>query len=200
MPWQPDYPFLTLPDYLAPGLALVFVGINPGLYSVQRGHYFARPTSRFWPAFARSRLSAPVRAGLGRETLGPEDDAALLAFGVGFTDVAKVPSANAAAVRAADFAAWAPRLRERLARYQPHVACFHGVTAFRAFARYALDEAQPSANLGPQPQRVGATRLFVVPNPSPANAHFRLDDQIVWYDRLAEYLEKYLETALAGST
>ncbi|MBI2322573.1 MAG: mismatch-specific DNA-glycosylase, partial [Chloroflexi bacterium] len=177
------------PDYLAPGLALVFVGINPGLYSVQRGHYFARPTSRFWPAFARSRLSASVRAGLGRETLEPADDAALLAFGIGFTDVVKRPSANAAAVRAADFAAWGPRLRERLDHCRPRVACFHGVTAYRAFARYALGEAQPRADLGPQPQRVGATQVFVVPNPSPANAHFRLDDQIAWYDRLAEYLD-----------
>jgi len=60
--WMDEgYPFPTLPDYLQPGLDLVFVGINPGLYSVQRGHYFARSTSRFWPAFSASKLSERVR-------------------------------------------------------------------------------------------------------------------------------------------
>ncbi len=94
-----SYPFRTLPDYLSPGLDLVFVGINPGLYSVEHGHYFARPTSRFWRAFSRSVLSAPIRAALGRAALGPEDDAGLLAFGIGFTDVVKVPSRSAGELR-----------------------------------------------------------------------------------------------------
>src|SRR5258708_39951145 len=66
------YPFRTLPDYLQPGLELVFVGINPGLYSVQRGHYFARLTSRFWPAFSVSKLSERVRRARGRDTLQAE--------------------------------------------------------------------------------------------------------------------------------
>ena len=182
------YAFPTLPDYLAPGLRLVFVGINPGLYSVQRGRYFARSTSRFWPAFSRSRLSAPIRQALGREALGPEDDSALLAFGIGFTDVVKRPSRNAAEVRPADFAEWAPRLLGLLETYRPELACFHGVTAYRAFARYALGLSENGWELGPQARRIGATRLFVVPNPSPANAHFRLEDQIAWYDRLAEFM------------
>ena len=185
---QENYPFLTLLDYLAPGLRLVFVGINPGLYSVQRGHYFARSTSRFWPGFSRSTLSGPIRAALGRETLGPEDDGQLLAFGIGFTDVVKVPSRNASQVHPADFREWAPKLLARLERYRPEVACFHGLTAYRAFARYALEEPKASFELGSQPRRLGQTRLYVVPNPSPANAHFRLEDQVAWYDRLAEFI------------
>src|SRR5690349_15093015 len=111
------YRFRTLPDYLAPGLELVLIGINPGLYSVERGHYFARPTSRFWPAFSQSSLSARIRASLGREILRPEDDGALLACGIGFTDVVKVPSRNAAEVSSADFRTWAPRLLRRLRIY-----------------------------------------------------------------------------------
>ena len=106
--------FATLPDYLRPRLALVFVGINPGRYSVQRGHYFARKTSRFWPAFSRSVLSAGVRRAVGRDTLGPEDDATLTIYGIGFTDVVKRPSRNAAELRPADFEKWAPRLLQRL--------------------------------------------------------------------------------------
>jgi TDG/mug DNA glycosylase family protein len=180
--------FATLPDYLRPGLALVFVGINPGLYSVRHGHYFARKTSRFWPAFSRSVLSAPIRRAVGRDTLLPEDDIALLKFGIGFTDVVKRPSRNAAELRPADFETWAPRLLGRLRRYGPRVACFHGLTAFRPFVRYALNDSRTDWTLGPQPLRVGSTRLFVVPNPSPANAHFTPEDQVIWYDRLAEYL------------
>jgi TDG/mug DNA glycosylase family protein len=190
---QEGYPFPTLPDYLAPGLGLVLVGINPGLYSVRRGHYFARSTSRFWPGFSRSTLSAPIRAGLGREALGPEDDGRLLAFGIGFTDVVKVPSRNASEVHSADFREWAPKLLGSLERYRPEVACFHGLTAYRAFARYGLGEPEARFELGPQPRRLGKTRLYVVPNPSPANAHFRLEDQVAWYDRLAEFMKDSLE-------
>jgi TDG/mug DNA glycosylase family protein len=133
-------------------------------------------------------LSARARAGLGTETLGPEHDAALLAFGIGFTDVVKVPSNNAAQVTPAAFAEWAPRLRERLQRYAPRVACFHGLTGYRPFVRHGLNPPDAAPQLGPQEQNVGPTQLFVVPNPSPANAHFTLADQVAWYDRLAASL------------
>lgn len=182
------YPFETLPDYLRPGLDLVFVGINPGLYSVQRGHYFARPTNRFWPAFSRSRLSAPIRRALGVPVLGPEHDVVLLRFGIGFTDVVKRPSANAAGLTPRDFEEWAPQLLARLRRHRPRVACFHGLTAYRPFVRVALGRADAAPELGPQPETIGATRLYVVPNPSPANAHFDVRSQAAWYDGLAAVL------------
>jgi TDG/mug DNA glycosylase family protein len=182
------YPFATLPDYLAPGLRLVFVGINPSVISVEQGHYFARKTNRFWPAFSRSRLSAEVRAGLAVEQLGPEHDAALLSFGIGFTDVVKVPSSNASAVTATLFREWAPRLLTRLERNRPAVACFHGLMGFRPFVRHGLGRTDLTPGLGAQPVTLGSTRLFVVPNPSPANAHFTPADQAAWYDRLADYM------------
>ncbi len=183
------YPFPTMPDYLAPGLRLVFVGINPSVYAVQQGHYFARRINRFWPAFSRSRLSLPVRTALHRELLTPEDDARLLEFGIGFTDVVKRPSRNVAELKPSDYQEWAPRLLARLELYRPLVACFHGVTGYGAFARYVLAEPPRRYELGEQSRRIGTTRLFVVPNPSPANAHFTPADQVAWYDRLAEYLE-----------
>lgn len=182
------YPFRTLPDYLGPGLRVVFVGINPGVYSVERGHYFARTTSRFWPAFSRSTLSAPIRAALRLDVLGPEQDAALLRFGIGFTDVVKVPSRNAAELPPRVFREWAPRLLKRLQKHRPRVACFHGLTGFRPFVRFALGGDPTRIVLGPQQLTVGATRLFVAPNPSPANAHFTVADQVRWYDRLAKFL------------
>jgi double-stranded uracil-DNA glycosylase len=185
-----SYPFRTLPDYLRRGLDLVFVGINPGLYSVARGHYFARPTNRFWPAFSRSILSERIRASLKKDRLGPEDDRALLRFGIGFTDVVKVPSRGAGDLAPRDYRKWAPRLLARLQTFQPRVACFHGLTGYRAFVRAALDEAPRDWRLGLQPLRVGRTRLFVMPNPSPANARFQLPHYIAWYDRAARLLAR----------
>ena len=181
------YDFPTLPDYLRPGLDLVFVGINPGLYSVQKGHYFARKTSRFWPAFSASRLSERLRRELGLDTLQPEHDSLLTQFGIGLTDVIKRPSANAGELEPAEFTKWAPILLEKIHRYAPRVACFHGLTGFRPFLRIALHSDRLPI-LGPQPEMISKTQLFVVPNPSPANAHFTLADQISWYDRLSEFL------------
>ena len=179
----------TLPDYLRSGLDLVFVGINPGLYSARQGHYFARSTNRFWPAFTSSRLSERVRKGLAVDVLRPEHDGALLTFGIGFTDVVKRVSSNAAELDAGDFVKWTPRLLGKLRRSAPRVACFHGLTAYRPFLALALRIEDRIPSLGPQPERVGGTRIFVVPNPSPANAHFTLTDQTSWYDRLADFVE-----------
>src|SRR5262249_17426854 len=143
-----SYPFRTLPDYLQPGLDLVFVGINPGLYSVERGHYFARSTSRFWPAFSGSKLSAKLRLELGSEILQPEHDVQLPGSGIGLTDVAKRPTANAAGLTASDFEEWVPHLVKKLERYSPRVACFHGLTAYRPFLSIAFREICRKPTLG----------------------------------------------------
>lgn len=183
-------PAAGLPELLAEGLYVVFVGINPGLYSARMGHYFARPTNRFWPAFSRSRLSAGVQEALGRDLLLPEDDALLNRFGFGFTDVVLQATANASTLGPQDYAQGAPRLIERLVLFAPRVACFNGVTAFRGFARYALGKVKIRVTMGPQAEQVGNTKLFVVPSTSPANAHFRLADHVEWYDRLADFLDR----------
>ncbi len=186
------YPFPTLPDYLRPGLALVLVGINPGTRSVARGHYFSSPNSRFWPAFSASRLAEPIRRSLGVEALGAQHDAALLDFGIGFTDVVKRPSLNASGLTERDVARWAPLCLARLRRYRPRVACFHGRTAWGHVLRGALGEVNTPFALGPQPTmpRFGVTRCFVLPNPSGANAHYSLRDLTAWYDRLADFLRE----------
>src|SRR6202008_2970255 len=95
----------TLPDLLHEGLALVFVGINPSLYSVAQGHYFARKTNRFWPAFSRSLLSVPARRALGVEQLAPVHDADLLEHAIGFTAVVKRATAGADELDPMEFAA-----------------------------------------------------------------------------------------------
>jgi TDG/mug DNA glycosylase family protein len=90
----------TLTDYLEEGLDLVFVGLNPSSFSVEKGHYFANPRNRFWAALNRS--------GLVSEALSPERDTELLRHGIGFTDVVKRPTPQASGLTAADYRRWSP--------------------------------------------------------------------------------------------
>ena len=173
----------TLPDLLAPDLPLVFVGLNPSEYSVREGHYFANPRNRFWPAFNRSGL---LPATLGREC-GPADDATLLDHGIGFTDVVKRPTPGGSSLKADDYRRWAPVLRDRLLDCSPLLVCFHGLMAHKAYLQYGESE-KSSPQLGLQPRSLGPSRVFVVPNPSPANAQYSLDDLVDWYNRVAEEL------------
>ena len=177
----------TLPDLVRPGLNVLFVGINPSLPSAAIGHYFARRTNRFWPAFSRSVISLPARQALGVDLFGPMNDRAMLDHGFGFTDLVKRPTAKAADLSRAEFVAGVDGLVEKLKRYKPQVACFHGVTVFRPIQRVLAPDA-PDVVLGLQSLTVGKTRLFVVPNPSPANAHFTPADQTRWYDALGAAL------------
>lgn len=178
-----------LPDLLRDGLDVVFVGINPSVFSALQGHYFARRTNRFWPCFSRSRLSHGARQGMGLARLEPVHDRLLLDYGFGFTDAVKRATARAADLTPSELASGVPLLTAKLERYQPKIACFHGITAYRWMHR-AIASTEPPPSLGPQSVRIARTRLFVVPNPSPANAHFTPADQTHWYDRLTEYLEK----------
>lgn len=178
---------MTLPDLIRPGLDLVFIGINPSIYSVVQGHYFARKTNRFWPAFSRSRLSAPIRAALGVGHLEPAHDTVLPDFGIGFTDAVKRPTAQANELTAAEFAQGVRDLTVKLETFRPRIACFQGMMGYRPFLKHLAPDA-PKAELGEQPLRLGQTRLFAIPNPSPANAHASLAGQTGWYDRLAAAL------------
>jgi TDG/mug DNA glycosylase family protein len=128
-----------------------------------------------------------MRRALGVEKLAPEHDVLMTKFGFGFTDVVKKPSGNASQLDVEDFLEWGPVLLEKLKRYKPRVACFHGLTAYRPFLKLVL-KSQVKPLLGAQPQVIDETRVFVVPNPSPANAHFTVKDQAQWYDRLEEFV------------
>ena len=182
---EPDAPqeMHTLPDLLAPGLSLVFVGLNPSEYSAREGHYFANPRNRFWYAFNRSDL---LPAALARDCI-PADDSLLLEHGIGFTDVVKRPTPQGNALKAADYRRWAPELRGKLLECQPRLVCFHGLMAYKSYLRYAHGE-KTSPELGMQPRPIGTSGVFVVPNPSPANARYSVDDLTGWYDEVAAAL------------
>ena len=177
----------TLPDYLRPGLDIALIGLNPSTRSIQAGHYFANPRNRFWPALSASGL-------VGRD-VGPSDDASLMDVGIGFTDVVKRPTPQASGLNAADFRRDAPLLREKLLEYQPAIACFHGLTAYRAYLRYAEDvKNSGDIPLGVQTRTIGDSAVFVLPNPSPANARYSLQDLASWYVELGR-----LRTELKGA-
>jgi TDG/mug DNA glycosylase family protein len=175
---------MTLPDLLRPGLDLVFIGINPSLYSTAQGHYFARKTNRFWGALSRSTLSEPARRALGVDRLEPVHDIMLLEHGIGFTDVVKRATARADELNPAEFAGAALDLVTKLETFRPRIACFQGMMGYRPFLRIHAP-SMPKPVLGEQPLRIGETRLFVVPSPSAANAHGSPAGQTAWYDRLA---------------
>jgi double-stranded uracil-DNA glycosylase len=149
-------------DVIAPGLRVLFCGINPSLYSAAVGHHFARPGNRFWPT-----LHA---AGFTERVLSPFEDAELLARGYGVTNVVERATATAAELSPAELVAGGRRLARRVRRYAPRVLAVLGISAYRT----AFD--RPDAALGPQPDTVGGARVWVLPNPSGLNAHYQLAD------------------------
>ncbi len=186
MPAEDEVP--ALPDLLRGGLNVVFVGINPSIFSARKGHYFARPTNRFWRAFSGSELSRGAREAMSVALLTPEQDRALLEHGFGFTDLVKRPTLRAAEVAPAEFAAGIAALQAKLEQHRPRIACFQGITGYRWVHR-AIAPGAPEPTLGLQSAHIRKTRLFVAPSPSGANAHATPAALTAWYDRLAASLE-----------
>jgi TDG/mug DNA glycosylase family protein len=149
----------TIRDVVAPGLRVLFCGINPGLYSAYTGHHFARPGNRFWPT-----LHA---AGFTERVYHPSEERRLLARGYGITNLVPRTTATAAELAPAELAAGGAALARRVRRWRPRVLAVLGVTAYRA----AFD--RPRATLGLQPAPIGATAVWVLPNPSGLNAHYQ---------------------------
>jgi TDG/mug DNA glycosylase family protein len=179
----------TLGDLLNRNLDVIFVGINPSIYSVEHGHYFARPGNRFWPCLSRSKLSSEACKGLRVHVLTPEHDRALQKFGIGFTDLAKRPSAKASDLSLKELAAGVDALLDKLEKFKPRVACFHGITGYR-HVHALLGDKSTVAKHGFQPLRLGDTRIYLAPNPSGANAHFTRADQVRAYDEISKWLRR----------
>ncbi|MGY2004770.1 G/U mismatch-specific DNA glycosylase [Blastococcus sp. SYSU DS1024] len=155
-------PAKPLPDVVAPGLDVLFCGINPSLLSAEVGHHFARPGNRFWPAIHL--------AGFTPRLLRPEEDGELLRYGLGVTNVVDRPTRTAAELSVEELREGAAVLERLVARVRPRVLAVLGITAWRqGFGR-------PRAVAGRQPERVGGVVTWVVPNPSGLNAHAQLPD------------------------
>lgn len=165
-PWKPTKQQVAaaagkiLPDIVVSGLRVLFVGINPGLYTAAIGHHFGRPGNRFWPVL--------YRAGFTPRQLSPFDEQQLLGLGYGITNVVARATAAAAELSSDELRAGARILEEKVCRYHPAFVAFVGVTAYRlAFKR-------PKAAVGPQPETICSAHLWVLPNPSGRMAHYQM--------------------------
>jgi len=151
----------TIPDVIAPGLAVLFCGINPGLWSGALGQHFARPGNRFWPTLHR--------AGFTARQLRPDEQQDLLAYGLGITNLVARTTARADELTATELVAGAARLTTVVEEHAPRWLAVLGVTAYRsAFGRR-------HAAVGKQDDRIGPAGVWVLPNPSGLNAHYQLE-------------------------
>jgi TDG/mug DNA glycosylase family protein len=162
----------TIPDVAAPGLRVLFAGINPGLYSAATGHHFARPGNRFWPALHASGFTPRV--------FRPDEQEQLLALGLGITNVVARATARADELTSAEIRAGGRVLAAKVARLAPQWLAVVGVTVYRtAFG-------QPRAATGPQAEPLAGARLWVLPNPSGLNAHWTAATLAAEFARLRE--------------
>jgi TDG/mug DNA glycosylase family protein len=165
----------TAADVIAPGLKILFCGINPGLYTAAIGHHFGRPGNRFWPALHQ--------AGFTDRLLSPYEERELLHSGYGITNLVNKATASADELTKEDLIQGGLLLQEKVLDFLPDYLAVLGIGAYRtAFQR-------PKAHLGLQEETIDQTRLWVLPNPSGLNAHFQLDDLASLFRELRQAIE-----------
>jgi len=166
-----------LPDYLKPGLKVVFVGINPGLISAAAGHYYANPRNPFWRLLHETGLT-PVR-------LAPAEDARMLELGYGLTDIVKRPSRGVGDLARLEFYQGKKVLDKKLLRVRPLIVCFNSKSAFVGF--FGRDVFR---RFGRQRVRIGRARVHVLPSTSPANAAVSLAAKRRYFRGFKKWLDE----------
>jgi double-stranded uracil-DNA glycosylase len=151
-----------VPDVIAPGLAVLFCGINPGLYSAATGFHFARPGNRFWPALHAGGFTPRIFA--------PSENRLLLDLGYGLTNIVGRATARAEELDLEELLAGRRRLEKKIRRFAPTWVAILGITAYR------IAFGQPRAILGPQTDTIGSAGIWVLPNPSGLNANHQPAD------------------------
>ena len=149
----------TLPDVIAPGLHVLFCGINPGLYTAAVQQHFGRPGNRFWPTLHR--------AGFTPRLFHPSEQRVLLPLGIGITNVVARATAAADELSREELVEGGKVLARKVKRYQPRYLAIVGVGAYRT----AFD--RPKAKMGLQEETIGETKIWVLPNPSGLNANYQ---------------------------
>jgi TDG/mug DNA glycosylase family protein len=161
----------SVPDVLGPGVTVVFCGINPGYASARARAHFANLRNDFW------RLLEA--AGFTPRLLAPEEQHALLSFGIGLTNAARRTTRGSSGLRRADFEGAAGRLQEIARTLRPRVIAFVGKEAYRGVFGERCDH-------GLQERMLGETALFVLPSTSPANAAVPWDERLRWFRSLRD--------------
>jgi len=181
-PWKPTRQQIAaaagkqVPDLLAPGLDVVFCGINPGLYSGAVGHHFARPGNRFWPAL--------YGASFTHRLVSPFEERELLDLGLGITNIVARATASADMLTRQELIAGARRLKRKIRKYRPAAVAFLGLGAYR------IAFGQRLATLGRQSERLASSDIWILPNPSGLNAHYQLVDLARLFRELRVWVQR----------
>jgi TDG/mug DNA glycosylase family protein len=150
-----------IPDWIAPNLRILLVGINPSLYTAYTGYPFAFPGNRFWPTLYNS--------GLTDRLFAPSEVALLVARGIGITGLARRATATADELTKEELIEGGQQLIAKIEQNRPRAVGVLGISAYRtAFNR-------PKAQMGRQSETLGGVPLWLLPNPSGLNAHYNLE-------------------------
>jgi TDG/mug DNA glycosylase family protein len=169
-------PLPPLRDRIAPGVRVLFVGINPGVRSSLTGHHFAGFSNRFWKLLYESRLVP--------EPIDFRDDDRLPEWGFGITNIVPRPTPGIDTLRPDEYVAGRLRLRRKVLRHRPLIVALVGVTVFRAM----FPERRDAVRLGRQVERIGDSAVFVLPNPSGRNANFTYPEMLAAFRALKRSL------------
>jgi len=154
----------SVPDIIAPDLKVLFCGVNPGLWSAAVSHHFARPGNRFWKALHQS--------GFTDDVISPDDERDLLRYGLGITNLVERATRSADELSRVDLQDGAKRLRSKVQRWKPRCVAVLGMGAYRsAFS-------DPDAQIGLQPSVLGPSSVWLLPNPSGAQARYQIGDLV----------------------
>ena len=159
-------------------MEVLFVGINPGVRSALTGHHFAGFSNRFWKLLFLS--------GLVPEAVTYLDDDRLPEWGFGITNVVARATPGIDELRPEEYAAGRARLRTKVRRYKPKVVAFVGITVYRAM----FPQQKGAVTMGLQRQRLGESRVFVLPNTSGRNAHYSFDAMLAAFTALRTYRDR----------
>ncbi len=163
-----------IPHVLEPGLRVIFVGINPGLWSGAVGHHFARPGNRFWKVLHLSGFTDRI--------LSPAEDVILPQYGIGVTNLVARTTATADELTREELRAGARTIEGRLSAVLPRAVAVLGIGAYR------IAFGHPNATVGPQPDEIAEIPTWVLPNPSGLNAHYQIPELVVLFEEFRRSL------------
>jgi TDG/mug DNA glycosylase family protein len=175
-PWKPTPAQLaaaagtTLPDLIAPGLRVVFCGINPGLYTAAIGHHFGRPGNRFWKVIHL--------AGFTDRQVSPFEERSLLDMGIGITNFVPRATTAASELTPEELRQGVRRVERLACEYAPRYVAFLGMLAYRTAT------GRRRAPLGLQVERMCGSRLWLLPNPSGLQARYQLPELVELFGEL----------------
>jgi TDG/mug DNA glycosylase family protein len=168
---------VRVPDILGPQLRVLFCGINPSLHSAATGHHYARPGNRFWTTLHG--------AGFTPWLFRPADQRELIGLGYGLTMYVQRATRTAAELTDDEYVAGGRRVVRLVRRHRPRVFASVGIEAYRkAFGR-------PKATVGLQAETIGESLIWVLPNPSGLNAHYKPADFVRVFAELKAFVRDH---------